>query len=191
MVDDRNEITVLLRAARAGDEPARQRLAEVIYAELRKIASMRMRSERGDHTLTPTALANEAWVKLCDIDEAYADRTHFFAVAANVMRRVLIDYARSRNAAKRRSDLLQKIDDLNFDIAAPEGAEQLTALDDALSRLEEFDRRAAKVVELRYFGGLTHTEIAEVLQVDRRTVDRDWAAARAWLFDRLAPENAS
>ena len=181
-----NDVTGLLRAASAGNVQARERLAEVIYTELRRVASVRMRSERTDHTLTPTALANEAWLKLCDVDQAYADRAHFFAVAANAMRRVLVDHARSRNAGKRRGGSLLKMEDLDIDIAAPEAEEHLSVLDDALRRLAAFDSRAAKIVEMRYFGGLTHTEIADVLNVDRRTVDRDWAVARAWLFEKLS-----
>jgi RNA polymerase sigma factor (TIGR02999 family) len=188
---DRNDITALLHAAGAGDDRAREQVAELIYAELRRVASNRMRAERPNHTLSPTALANEAWLKLCDIDDIYVDRAHFLAVAANAMRRVLIDYARSRNAGKRRAGIVVKMEDIDADIAAPGADEHLTALDEALSRLAEFDPRAAKVVELRYFGGLTHSEIAELLCVDRRTVDRDWAAARAWLLDRLVSGSAT
>ena len=185
MNTEHNDITVLLRAAGEGDTNAKEQLAELIYGELRRLAAVRMRTERADHTLTPTALANEVWLKLCDADAVYADRAHFFTIAARAMRRVLIDYARSRNAEKRHGGALLKMEDLDRDIAAPEVQDHLKALDEALDRLAEFDPRAAKVVELRYFGGLTQIEIAQVLQVDRRTVDRDWAVARAWLFDQL------
>src|SRR5688500_12372536 len=141
MGHDPDDITALLRSARAGDDGAREQLAERVYAELRRVAAVRMRSERPNHTLTPTALANEAWLKLCDVNDVYADRAHFLSVAANAMRRVLIDYARSRNAGKRRSGLLLKMEDLEVDIAAPEAGEHLTALDEALSRAA-FDSRA-------------------------------------------------
>ena len=141
-----------------------------------------MRGERPDHTLTPTALANEAWLRLANCEEDFSNRSHFFAVAANAMRRVLVDHARARNAEKRGGGEVIRLEDI--DPAAPSST--LPALDEALDALARTDPRAVRVVEMRYFSGLTHAEIAEVLNLDRRTVDRDWAFARAWLFDQLS-----
>jgi RNA polymerase sigma factor (TIGR02999 family) len=144
-----------------------------------------MRAERQGHTLTSTALANEAWIRLSASGLDFEDRTHFFAVAANAMRRVLIDHARARNTIKRNGGQPVELD--SIDLSAPESDETLLALNDALSRLSALNERAAKVVELRYFAGLPNEEIARMMDVNRRTVDRDWAMARAWLFGQITP----
>jgi RNA polymerase sigma factor (TIGR02999 family) len=178
------EITLLLKRIRADEAGARDRLGELVYAELRRMASLKMRGERPGHTLTPTALANEAWLRLCGNDHSFENRSHFFAVAAGAMRRLLIDYARARKAGKRAGGVRIPFEDVV--IAAPETDEQLLSLDEALTRLAEVDSRAARVVELHYFAGLTHREIADILAVTRRTVDRDWTMARAWLLAAIA-----
>ncbi|MBL8296533.1 MAG: sigma-70 family RNA polymerase sigma factor [Bryobacterales bacterium] len=177
------EVTLLLRKAHEGAIDARQQLADIIYTELRRLASVKMRGERQQHTLTPTALVNEAWLRLGEFKDEVENRSHFFALAATAMRRILIDHARSRNSAKRGGGLI-RVEEL--DIAAPESDGQLLALDEALTRLAAMDERAAKVVEMRYFTGLTQSEIARVLGVDRRTVDRDWAMAKSWLYGEVA-----
>jgi RNA polymerase sigma factor (TIGR02999 family) len=170
---------------RRGEDGAHERLTVLVYTELRRLAASKMRGERPDHTLTPTALAHEAWLRLADSEDDFSSRAHFFGVAANAMRRILVDHARARNAVKRGGGVVIRLEDI--DIAAPESDNTLMALDEALDALFKKDPRAARVVEMRYFSGLAHTEIAEVLNVDRRTVDRDWAFARAWLFDQLSP----
>jgi RNA polymerase sigma-70 factor, ECF subfamily len=182
MLGDAGSVTMLLRKAQAGDCDATERLAELVYAELRKIAAIRMRAERPGHTLTPTALANEAWLRLREYGDV-TDRNHFFAVAATAMRRLLIEHARARHAAKRGKGVAVPIDEIN--LAAPQADKQIIALNDALDRLSEVNPRAAKVVEFRYFAGLKHHEIGALLELDRRTVDRDWTFAKAWLFNEV------
>ena len=177
------DVTLLLRKLQAGETDARDRLADLVYAELRRIAAIRMSAEAPGQTLTPTALANEAWLRLADAALSAESRNHFFAIAATAMRRLLIDRARARKSAKREHGVLVPIEEI--DIAAPAADTQIVALDEALDSLEGINARAARVTELRYFTGLRHHEIAAILQVDRRTVDRDWAFAKAWLFCRL------
>lgn len=178
------QVTQLLRRMKTGESEAKSALGELIYGELRRIAAAKMWGERPDHTLTPTALANEAWLRLGDLDGGFENRSHFLAVASNAMRRVLIDHARSRSAAKRSGGM--ELDIEKIDIAAPESDEQLIELDNALADLAQIDPRAASVIEMRYFGGLTHEQIAQLHGVQRRTIDRDWKMARAWLLDRLS-----
>ena len=151
-----------------------------------------MRHEQAGHTLQTTALVNEAYVRLVDADNVrWEDRTHFFAISATVMRRILVDFARARRAKKREAILLKAPVDLErLQVAAPQPDADIVALDDALQSLAVFDPRGARVVELRYFGGLTGEESAEVLGVSPKTVKRDWAAARAWLMGELLPGGA-
>jgi RNA polymerase sigma factor (TIGR02999 family) len=182
MSSEPGEVTQLLAKVRAGEPEAEQRLADLIYKQLRKLASAKMRGERPNHTLTPTALANEAWMQLRDFGD-FQNRQHFLAIAANAMRRILIDHARARNARKREGTAIS-LDEI--DIAIPQSDDQLLELDEALLRLSEVNVRAAQVVELRHFGGLQQQEIADYLNVDRRTVDRDWKMARAWLFNEMS-----
>ena len=152
------------------------------------MAARFLRGERGDHTLEPNALVNELCLRLLGGEPlAYGDRVHFFAVAAQTMRRILIDYARARVAAKR-GGALQRVSLSGVDGWQPPGhGEDLLALDEVLAQLERMDTRAARVVELRFFGGLSEAEIADVLDVSVITVKRDWKAARAWLMARLTP----
>jgi RNA polymerase sigma factor (TIGR02999 family) len=188
MDDIAGEITVLLKKVRAGEQNADGRLAELVYHELHRIAAKRMRSERGAHTLTATALVNEAWLRLgpdmAGMD--FKDRQHFFAVAATAMRRILVDYARARKSSKRGGAPLQ-LDANALDVPPPKiNDNMMLAVNDALERLAGVKPRAAHVVEMRFFMGLTHQEIATALQIERRTVERDWVMARAWLIGEIS-----
>jgi RNA polymerase sigma-70 factor, ECF subfamily len=183
------DITQLLARVRDGSVEASRELFESVYRELRQLAAHYMRSERKDHTLQPTALVHEAFVRLVNQRElSLESRSHFFGVAANVMRRVLIDHARAHRSQKRgRGEVKVALDD------APEpfiDLEYLLEVNDALERLSALDRRQAQVVELRFFGGLSVEQIAEVLGVGPRTVDRDWRIARAWLRRELGSSDA-
>jgi RNA polymerase sigma factor (TIGR02999 family) len=180
------EVTALLLRWSAGDQEALDRLLPLIYAECRRIAARQLRVERPEHTLTPTALVHEMYLRLVDQRCAtYRNRAQFFAIAARIMRRVLVDHARARMAQKRDGALLR----VSLDHATPEpdGAciEDVLAIDQALTRLAELDAVQERVVELRYFAGLTVEETAEVLGCSPRTVKREWQLARAWLFREL------
>jgi RNA polymerase sigma-70 factor, ECF subfamily len=182
------QITRWLGDWRQGDESARDELFAVVHPQLRQIAARYLQHERADHTLEPNALVNELWLRLMGAEPiGFNDRAHFFAVAAQTMRRILIDHARARVAAKRGGQQFR------VSLSAVEGwnpvqqSEDMLALDDALSKLERADPRAARVVELRFFGGLSEDEVAEVVGVATITVKRDWKAARAWLISRLQP----
>jgi RNA polymerase sigma factor (TIGR02999 family) len=181
------EITTLLKAWSKGDSSALDRLTPLLYDELRRLARGYMRHERPGQTLQTTALINEAYLRLVDVKGVdWQDRAHFLAVAARIMRRILIDAARARASAKRGGEL-ERVDHstaVDFDQlpASPSGhAEELVALDDALSRLAQLDPRRAQVIELRFFGGLTIEETAGVLNISPQSVMRDWKLARAWL----------
>ena len=179
------EVTQLLVALRNGDRSAESRLLEVVYPELHRMAVRYMRRERPDHTLQATALIHEAYVDLIRQPEKnWQNRAHFYGVAAQAMRRVLVDYARTRRAAKR-GGRQQKVclDDALLITGNP--SDDLVALDEALSRLAQFDARLSRIVELRFFGGLNEEETAEVLGVSSRTVRRDWGVAKAWLYGQL------
>ncbi len=185
MSAEANEITQLLLAWGAGEEEALQKLAPLVYAELHSLARRYMAGERVGHTLQTTALVNEAYLRLVDTSRVqWQNRAHFFAVSAQLMRRILVDFARSRNYAKRGGAARRVSLDEAPPIALERGAE-LIALDDALVALSAFDPRKAKVVELRFFGGLTEDEVAEVLKVSSDTVTRDWRLAKVWLRREL------
>ncbi len=175
-----------------GDDDAAARLTPVVYDELRRMAASYLRMERPDHTLQPTALVHEAFLKLVDQTRAELnDRSHFCAVAAQAMRRILIDHARRCRAAKRSPDR-PRVTLSEADAATPDDATaevDLLRLDDALGRLAELNERQSRVVELRYFGGLTVDESASVLGVSARTVKGDWRVARAWLQRELRRED--
>lgn len=178
-------VTELLLAWQAGDHAALDKLLPAIQPELRRIARRHMAGERRDHLLQPTALVNEAYLRLAaSRDIQWQGRVHFFAVAAQVMRRILVDYAREGARVKRGGGAcrisLSDADDLAM--PRPPG---VVALDDALKALEQFDRRKSRVVELRFFGGLSLQETADVLQVSVGTIRRDWSLARAWLYREL------
>ena len=175
------EITGLLKAWGGGDQAAMERLAPLISDELRRMARHYMRGEPDGHTLQATALVNEAWIRLVDVAGVnWQDRVHFFAVSAQMMRRILVDSARARRSGKRGGPALR----LNLDDAPELGSSrdrELVALDDALDALARMDARKARVIELRFFGGLSVEETAEALKVSPQSVMRDWKLARAWL----------
>jgi RNA polymerase sigma factor (TIGR02999 family) len=179
------DITQLLLAWGAGDRAALDELMPLVHGELRKLARNYMRNQRPDHTLQTTALVNEAYLRLIDSSRVnWQNRNHFFAISAQLMRRVLVDFARARNSIKRGGEL-QKVE-LDEALAVPlDQKTDLVALDDALKALAEFSPRQSEVVELRYFGGLSEEEIAAHLEVSVRTVRRDWSVARAWLFRKM------
>jgi RNA polymerase sigma-70 factor (ECF subfamily) len=183
-------VTKLLRAWSDGDPDARDQLLPLVYRELRRQAASYLRRERPDHTLAATALVHEAYLRLVGQDADYANRSHFHALAATMMRRVLVDHARARAAAKRpRLDLLVAVDDATPAIE-PRPFE-LLALDQALTELAALDPRQARLVELRYFVGLTAAETAEVMEISLTTVKREWNLARAWLYRHLVGEGAA
>jgi RNA polymerase sigma factor (TIGR02999 family) len=180
------QITELLRSWSQGDEGAIERLMPMVYDELHRMARRYMSSEKPGHTLQATALVNEAYLRLVDASQAnWQNRTHFFAVSAQVMRRILVDWARSRQAAKRGSDM--PVLELNEALAVPmQTGSDLVAVDDALKALALVDARKSQVVELRFFGGLNVEETAAVLKVSQDTVHRDWRLAKSWLRRELA-----
>jgi len=184
------EITGLLRAWSSGDRTALDRILPLVYPELRKIAQRCLGNERGGHTLQATALVNEAYLRLIDIQEiAWQDRAHFFAIGARLMRRILVDYARSRNYAKRGGDA-QRVDFNEALVVSPEADPALVRMDDALTALAAFDPRKAQIVEMRYFGGLPANDIAAVLGVSVQTVNRDWSLAKSWLAREMSGPTA-
>lgn len=179
------DITELLLAWRQGDDAARDALAPLVYQELRRLARRHMGGEQPDHTLQPTALVNEAWLRLIDVRRVqWQDRAHFFAVASRMMRRVLVDAARARRSRKRGGGAQDITLDSRVDLGIPQNVDVI-ALDDALAGLEQLDPRKCQVVELRFFGGLSGEETAEALGVSSATVARDWTFARTWLRREL------
>ncbi len=180
------EVTHLLHKVEAGDHQAAERLMPLVYDELRRLASHYLKSERPDHTLQPTALVHEAYLRMVEQTRVnWQSRAHFFAVAASMMRRVLIDYARSHKAEKH-SGAWQKLPlDEALALSQPDDFD-LIALDDALKDLSRLDEQQGRIVELRFFGGLTLDETAEVMGISRSTVKRDWLMAKAWLFAQLS-----
>ncbi len=182
------EITRLLDAWAAGDRSAFERLFPLLYPQLQRIADRQLRGERPGHTLEPAALVHEAFLELAGQRSAqFANRVHFLSVAAFVMRRILAEHARSRSADKRGGGIVPaSFDEQLHHVAAPDNAwEEIAAVDEALDRLAEIDARGAQVVVLRYFGGLSHEEIAGALAISVATVKREWTAARAWLRREL------
>jgi RNA polymerase sigma factor (TIGR02999 family) len=179
------EVTRLLAAWRDGDATARDALVAKVYPELHRLAEAYMRREGSGHTLQATALIHEAFVRLVEGDVAYADRTHFFAVAARVMRRVLVDHAKTRSRQKRGGG--QARITFEEELLVRDGpSDELLALDEALTRLHAMDARKAEAIELHYFGGLKHHEVARVLGISPATVDRDLRLAKAWLYTELS-----
>lgn len=184
------EITEALVALREGDPGAMDRLMPLVYEQLRRIAHRQLGSEPTGHTLSTTGLVHEAYLKLVDQTRAqWQDRAQFFAIAAGAMRRILVDYARRHRAARRGGGpegappIPVSLEDV--EIAVAERAAEIVALDEALERLARMDARAARVVECRFFGGLTETETAAALGVSQRTVAREWVAAKAWLHQEV------
>ena len=177
------EVTALLRKLSSGDAGARDGLFKLLYPELKRMAIAQMARERQDHTMQPTALVNEVFLHLSLREASVKDRAHFLAVAAHVMRHILVDHARARLSQKRGSGKKEVLDEnVAYD---PQRPEEMMDLDRALTKLEAMSARQARVVEMKYFAGLTEGQIAVVLQVSSRTVKRDWEIARAWLRGEL------
>jgi RNA polymerase sigma-70 factor, ECF subfamily len=178
------DVTSLLKRLAGGHQEAASELIPVIYQELHRLAARHLRHERPDHTLQPTALVNEAYIKLVAQKNDWENRAHFFAVASSLMRRILVDYARRNLRAKRGGANVKMSLDEVF-LVAPHRADRMLALDESLTRLEKMDRRQARIIELRYFGGLTVDEVAKILDLSPTTVRREWTSAKAWLFGEL------
>ena len=180
------QVTGLLIAWGAGDESAFEQLVPLVHAELRRLAHREMGRERAGHTLQTTALVNEAYLRLIDVSQVkWQDRAHFFAMSARLMRRILVDHARGRQAQKR-GGATRKISFEESLVVSPERGEDLVALDGALQALAVVDARKCQVVEMRYFGGLSVEESAEALHVSPETVMRDWRLAKVWLLRELS-----
>ena len=185
MAQSHSQVEALLRQWSGGDVQALDQLMPVVYKELRRLAHYHLRAERGGHTLQTTALVHEVYLRLCGQEELrWEDRAHFFALAARMMRRILVDYSRRRAAGKRGSAAVHVPleDALAIPVPAPF---DMVALDAALEQLAAFDTRKSQVVEMRFFAGLEAKEIAVVLQTTEATVRRDWTIAKAWLFRHL------
>lgn len=180
------QITQLLLAWRGGERDALDQLIPLVQNELRRLARNYMRRQKAGHTLQTTALVNEAFVRLVDSNRVnWQDRNHFFAICAQLMRRILVDFARKKASLKRGGERVQVTLGDNVDISDEKDAE-VVALDEALLRLSTLNERQGRIVELRYFGGLTEEQIAETLDISSRTVRRDWNLARAWLYRELS-----
>jgi RNA polymerase sigma factor (TIGR02999 family) len=186
MSQSRGDVTVLLKAWAAGDSASLERLVPLVYDNLRRMARRYMRNEPAGNTLQATALVNEAYLRLVGIHDAtWQDRAHFFAVSAQMMRRILVDRARARKSDKRGGAAVKV--DLNESIdALPDRSESLVALDEALDALAKFDERKARVVEMKFFAGLSVEDTAAVLKISPRSAMRDWNLARAWLMREMA-----
>jgi RNA polymerase sigma-70 factor, ECF subfamily len=186
IIPSQQDVTRLLVRLTDGDRGVLDELLPLIYGELRKLAASYLRRERVSHTLQPTALVHEAYLRLVDQTQVqWQNRAHFFGVAAQMMRRILVDHARAHEAEKRGGDFQKFSLDENVDVSGNERDVNLVSLDDALNRLAELDPQKSKIVELRFFGGLSVEETAEVLGVSAPTVKRQWRMAKAWLFGQI------
>jgi RNA polymerase sigma-70 factor (ECF subfamily) len=184
------DVSILLRAWSDGDQNALDKLAPIVYDELRRLARHYLQGERPGHSLQATALVNEAYLRLVDYKRMrWGNRAHFFAVSAQLMRRILVDHARRHNL--KRGGAVQHVELEDVAVVGGDRAENLVALDDALQSLARMDARKARVVELRFFGGLSVEETAEVLQISQVTVMRDWSSARAWLYREIGGGGSS
>jgi RNA polymerase sigma factor (TIGR02999 family) len=183
-----SDVTQLLQAIGDGDSSATAQLLPLVYDELRRLARANMFNERAGHTLQPTALVHEAYLRLVgDAGARWDSRGHFFAAAAEAMRRILIEHARRKQALKHGGGYNRvELNDELPPIAAPCDGEELLALDEALDELQQHDAQAAQLVKLRFFSGLSHQEAAEALQISRRAADRLWVLAKAWLYQRIS-----
>lgn len=186
--EPQHEVTQILHDWSGGDREAASRLMPFVYDELRRLARIFLSRERGAHTLQPTALVNEAYLRLVDQTRVnWQNRSHFYGIAARMMRRVLVDHARAHAADKRGGAALRlSLDDVQLPVE--QRAADFLDLDEALERLARMDERKCRIVELRFFGGLSDEEIAEVLEISTRTVLRDWKTARLWLYRELSPK---
>lgn len=180
------EVTNLLIEIKRGNKEAEERLIPLVYKELRRIAAAQLRHETPDHSLQPTALVHEAYLRLTEVKEIdWQSRSHFFAVSAKLMRRILVDHARASHAHKRGNgwDAISLNEAI---LPSPDRAPEILALDEALNKLATFDERQSKIVELRFFAGMSEDEAGDVLGISARTVKRDWRIAKAWLFKELS-----
>lgn len=192
MNSELGEITQLLANMKLGNADAEARLISLLYRDLRRVAGSHMRNERADHSLQPTALVHEAYLRLRKVHSIdWRSRSHFLAVAAHTMRQILVDHARAKHAGKRGLEWNQVSIDVGELSAAPESTVNIVELDEALGRLETFDQRQAKVVEMRFFGGLSEDEIGAQLGISERTVKREWRIAKAWLYHELSQTTPS
>lgn len=183
------EVTELLRRWSGGDVAARESLVPLVYDELRRLARYYLASQRSDHTLQSTAIVHEAYLRLAGRDNVHwENRSHFFAVAAQLMRRILVDHARKRNAAKRGGAQLTLLVDEAVEPSSQRELD-LVALDDALKALAELDERQSRIVELRFFGGLSIEDTSRLLEISPATVKREWSTARAWLYEEISGRN--
>jgi len=180
-----SQVTELLVRFREGDREAEGQLVPLVYAELHRLASRCLNRERGDHTLQPTALVHEVFLRLTNNNQPqWQNRAHFFGVAARLMRQILVDYAR-RHGTRKRGGELKKLPLDEVLAFTPEKSTELIMLDEALERLSAFDERQARIVEMKFFGGLSMEEIAGVLDISTKTANRDWTMARAWLHQEI------
>jgi RNA polymerase sigma-70 factor (ECF subfamily) len=185
------EVTYLLTQIRNGDREAESKLIPLVYNEMRRLAGYYLSGERPGHTLQPTALVHEAYLRLTQLKEIdWQSSSHFFAISSQMMRRILIDHARAQLSRKRGGNVRNISIDEIPDVST-EQSERLLALEDALTRLDELDHRQSQIVELRFFGGLTEEEAAIILGVSTRTVKRDWRLAKAWLYQELAAKQTT
>jgi RNA polymerase sigma factor (TIGR02999 family) len=183
---EKTDVTQLLNKAQSGDKESLDTLLPLIYDELRRVAANQLRAERENHTLQATALVHEAYLRLLDQREVdWQNRAHFFSIAAEMMRRILVNYAIQRNAKKRGDGVTRISLDDAISFSTGNAELDLVSLDDALKRLAELDAGAARIVELRFFGGLTVEEVAEVLNISESTVKREWKTAKSWLKTQL------
>ena len=184
-MDQQSDVTQILHRWQRGDDAALDELLRAVYPELRRVAARQLRAERSGHSLQPTLIANDVYLRLIDQQRVtWQNRAHFMAIAARLTRRVLVDHARKR-AAHKRGLGIKPVPLDGVDVPAPNGETDLVALDSALGHLAALDQRQARVVELRFFGGLSIQETASVLDISPATVKRDWESARLWLFEQL------
>jgi RNA polymerase sigma factor (TIGR02999 family) len=190
--DPGERITQLLQSWQQGNAQSGEEVVPLVYAELRRIARIRLSAERSSHTLQPTALVHEAWLRLMNQHGAtWQNRSQFFAIAAQAMRRILVDHARRRHSNKRNGgDTPLALDTVEEIVASPLPDEEMLALDTALEQLSALDTRQSRVVELRFFGGLSIEETAQVLDLSATTVKREWTTARAWLYREIQRQSA-
>lgn len=182
------EVTQLLHKLRNGNQEAEKQLIPLVYKELRRIASRYLRKERAGHSLQPTSLVHEAYLRLTQMKKIdWQGHSHFFAISATLMRRILVDHARARSNKKRGGEWdIVSLDDMLLPLPLPQRSLEIVAVDEALERLAELDERQSKIVELRFFGGLNEEETGCVLGISTRTVKRDWRLAKAWLYQELS-----